>query len=249
MLRSIALDSQALPPNRLPESCVAASQLRAEDDFNRRRKSTATESAEEQCAADQVLNHQQAWHDSQETQMHSIEFERYRELEAQREEHPSVVVAQATPAPRAPQVEAPHPTPPPVQSTVSGSCFFVSADGIVVTNHHVVEGARSISVIDANNTKYEATILRDYVERDLALLDVPGASKHAALAFDETGRMSLGQQVFTIGYPLPNELGSDPKYFEGVVAGLRGLISTGCSKSAFRSSRETQVVLSRRMRD
>ena len=121
---------------------------------------------------------------------------------------------------------APPPTPPPPappSPTVSlGSCFFVSPDGIAVTNHHVIAGARRIVVIDADQTKHAATVLRASPDADLVALDVPSAAKHAAIGIDANPSLRLGQAIFTIGFPYASELGFDPKFADGAIGGLKG---------------------------
>ncbi len=103
-----------------------------------------------------------------------------------------------------------------------GSCFFVSRDGIAITNRHVVDGAKSIVVIDAKNEKHHATILRRSPDMDLVALDVPSATTHAAVPIATRSALALGQSIFTVGFPYPEQLGFDPKFADGAIAGLRG---------------------------
>jgi len=104
-----------------------------------------------------------------------------------------------------------------------GSCFFVSPDGVVVTNRHVISGAKTIVVIDALNEKHAATVLRTSRDADLVALDVPDATKHSALPIETSAGVKLGQSVFTIGFPYATYLGFDPKFADGGVGGLKGL--------------------------
>lgn len=104
----------------------------------------------------------------------------------------------------------------------TGSCFFVSPDGIAVTNAHVIEGASSIVVVDAAGTQRPATVLRRSPDVDLVALDIPGATKHDALPIDAGASLQLGQSLFTIGFPYSSILGGDPKFADGSVAGLKG---------------------------
>jgi S1-C subfamily serine protease len=118
----------------------------------------------------------------------------------------------------------PNPSPPTAEPSVSlGSCFFVSPDGIAVTNRHVVAGAKKIVVIDASNEKHAATVLRTSADADLVALDVPDATKHAAVPIETSVGLKLGQAIFTIGFPYATRLGFDPKYSDGAVGGLKGL--------------------------
>jgi S1-C subfamily serine protease len=210
------------PPDVLPMSCVAAARLRAEDRFHNSAKTQATIFAEGNCVRDQAATQQQWWHASQDVQMERIEWDHYGELRNAAQS----MSREPPPQPAAPASADPttQPRPSTDPETISfGSCFFVSPDGIVVTNRHVIEGAKTITVIDATNVKHEATVLRSSEEKDLAVLDVPSAAHHAALAIDGGASISLGQHVFTIGFPLPTSLGFDPKFSDGAVAGLKGL--------------------------
>lgn len=209
----------------LPMSCVAAARLRGEDRFHNAPKTDATIAAERTCARDQASSNQEQWHASQEVRMERIEWDHYKELsqasdvsQAQTRQPPGLENA-PPPAERIPAQPEPAPR---TTAYHLGSCFFVSPDGIAVTNDHVVAGAQAIIVIDASNVKHDATVLRSSKDRDLAVLDIPSAAHHAALALDSATSISLGQHVFTIGFPLPTELGFDPKFSDGAVAGLRG---------------------------
>jgi S1-C subfamily serine protease len=120
--------------------------------------------------------------------------------------------------------EPPPTAPTPAPATLSlGSCFFVSPDGIAVTNHHVVEGARRIVVVDAAHVEHAATVLRSLRDVDLVALDVPSATAHAAVPIASNVALRLGQPIFTIGFPYPTSLGGDPKFANGAVGGLTGL--------------------------
>src|SRR5438105_2434545 len=58
------------------------------------------------------------------------------------------------------------------ESRAQGSGFVYGSDGRVVTNYHVVQGAKSISVTFADGSKYDATVVGSYASSDVALLQV-----------------------------------------------------------------------------
>ncbi len=126
-----------------------------------------------------------------------------------------------TPPPATPAIGEKAPV---VESLGFGSCFFVSTDGIAVTNLHVIEGASEIVVVDASGTKHVATVLRSLPDVDLAAIDVAVLDKVPALPVDFSPKsVTLGEPVFTIGFPYPSALGFDPKFADGAISGLNGL--------------------------
>lgn len=76
----------------------------------------------------------------------------------------------------------------------------VSADGDVITNAHVVHGARRVRVRLRNLQFVEAKVVGVDRETDLALLKVPGESWHH-LPMGDSARLRQGQVVFALGSP------------------------------------------------
>jgi Flp pilus assembly protein TadD len=99
-----------------------------------------------------------------------------------------------------------------------GSGFFVSTDGLVVTNFHVIEGANaaSVSAGGATDVPVECVIASDR-DSDLVLLRVRARPKQY-LALSDEAPPAVGSKVYAIGCPegLTNTLS------EGLVSGLRG---------------------------
>ena len=87
----------------------------------------------------------------------------------------------------------------------SGSGILISADGYVVTNHHVVEGATSLSVILSTGTEYTATLIGSDERTDLALLKIEGDSFPYA-TFGDSNALRVGELCVAIGNPLGQEL-------------------------------------------
>lgn len=102
----------------------------------------------------------------------------------------------------------------------SGTCFFVAA-GVAITNHHVVEGGGTLTILDSQGRMLAATVQRSSAEADLAVLAVPTATGIPPLPLGADA--GLGAHVFTIGFPFPSVLGFDPKFAEGAVGGVSGL--------------------------
>ena len=82
-----------------------------------------------------------------------------------------------------------------------GSAFVVTADGYVVTNSHVLDGARQAIVGTHDGQEQQVSVVADDPEADLALLKLPG-SGHPFLPFGSSARLELGEDLVILGYPL-----------------------------------------------
>ncbi len=84
----------------------------------------------------------------------------------------------------------------------SGSGVVVESKGLIVTNAHVVEDARSITV-ELQGKKYQADVVSQGSSRclDLALLQIRSQNSLPKLNFTSLNAVRKGQQVFAIGYP------------------------------------------------
>ena len=101
----------------------------------------------------------------------------------------------------------------------SGTAFFVSNKGHLLTNNHVVEGC-NISKITYNNKDYDVRLLATDKNLDLALLKVNLKNKsYIDFARDEPMKM---QKVYVGGYPLGKGLSDDLKISSGIVSSLKG---------------------------
>ncbi|AUD14781.1 MULTISPECIES: S1C family serine protease [unclassified Planococcus (in: firmicutes)] len=75
-------------------------------------------------------------------------------------------------------------------------------DAYVVTNHHVVEGAKEVVVTLADGEELEAEVLGSDVWTDLAVLKVPGAQIDTIAEFGDSSVLKSGEPVIAIGNPL-----------------------------------------------
>ena len=82
-----------------------------------------------------------------------------------------------------------------------GSAFVVTPDGYVVTNSHVLNGARQAVVGTYVGEEAHATVVADDPEGDLALLKLPGGP-HPFLAFGRSADLQVGEDLVILGYPL-----------------------------------------------
>ena len=83
----------------------------------------------------------------------------------------------------------------------SGSGVIVSADGYIVTNNHVVEGADEITVILTDNREFSAKIIGTDPTTDLALIKVNGKDM-PAITIADSQKLKIGEWVLAIGNPL-----------------------------------------------
>jgi len=89
----------------------------------------------------------------------------------------------------------------PVPQRGAGSGFIISKDGYVVTNNHVVEGAREIVVKLAGGEEYSATVVGRDPKTDLALLKVKAGKDLPAVALGDSEALRVGDVVVAIGNP------------------------------------------------
>jgi len=108
------------------------------------------------------------------------------------------------------------------QSTRSGTGFLVHPEGRLLTALHVVKGASKIEVLCPDSASSSATIERSSEVSDLAILKTVPAGRSAYLSFEGTDTLELGTYVFTVGFPAPDILGTEPKFTEGSVTALSG---------------------------
>lgn len=101
----------------------------------------------------------------------------------------------------------------------NGSGFFVTNDGYLVTNFHVVKDAKKVKVKN-NSGIYSAVVVHVDQDNDLALLKVSG--RFAPLLIS-TNDAQLGEAVFTIGFPNIVLQGTEPKYTDGKISSLAGV--------------------------
>lgn len=86
----------------------------------------------------------------------------------------------------------------PVQG--AGSGVIISADGYIVTNNHVVDGADKIEVVLNDKRSFEAKLVGTDPTTDIALLKVEATGLHA-LAFANSDNVRVGEWVLAVGNP------------------------------------------------
>ncbi|SUS05662.1 conserved hypothetical protein [uncultured Defluviicoccus sp.] len=104
----------------------------------------------------------------------------------------------------------------------SGSGFFVSAAGHVLSNAHVVQGCRRIMIQPPGGEASRATVIATSAADDLALLK-PDAIAFAAAQFRTGAPLRQGESVLAYGFPLAGALASSGNATVGHVTALAGL--------------------------
>jgi S1-C subfamily serine protease len=102
-----------------------------------------------------------------------------------------------------------------------GSGFFVTKDGYLLTNHHVVKNAERIEV-KYQSKVFAAKVIEVDTVNDLAVLKVEG-NNFQPLPISRAESADLGQEVFTIGFPNIEMQGIEPKYTDGKISSLAGM--------------------------
>jgi len=126
-----------------------------------------------------------------------------------------------TPAPEVmPGVEGESPSADGA-ATRTGTGFFVDGNGTVLTSQHVVSGATRIAAICGGEPAAEASVLGSSESTDLAILHT-GLKPAVHLTLARPRSASVGQRVFTYGYPVADVLGAEPKFTEGTISALSG---------------------------
>jgi S1-C subfamily serine protease len=106
----------------------------------------------------------------------------------------------------------------------AGTGIVLTANGIVLTNNHVINGATKITVTDIGNGQtYPAEVVGYDRTHDVAVLQVTGASGLATSTIGDSTKVSIGQQIVAIGNA--GGVGGMPSTAGGTVSGLNEAIT------------------------
>jgi S1-C subfamily serine protease len=105
-----------------------------------------------------------------------------------------------------------------------GSGFFMSSDGYIVTNAHVIENANRINALTSDRSSYDVQLVGIDELRDIALLKASGNFEF--LEFADSSQLQLGKKVVAIGNPL----GLSFTVTEGIISGLDRKGTNGLSE-------------------
>jgi S1-C subfamily serine protease len=113
---------------------------------------------------------------------------------------------------------------PNIQEVGAGSGFFVSQDGLILTNRHVVsDTTASYTVITSDGKKYDAKVLAQDPVNDLAIVKI-SIQNAPFLKLADSSQLQVGQQVIAIG----NSLGQyQNTVTSGIISGIGRSITAG----------------------
>ena len=112
-----------------------------------------------------------------------------------------------------------------VKSTVTikckdghGSGFFISEDGYIITNYHVITDTTKLEIVMNDGTKYKPIVVRSNKNSDLALLKI---EKNGIVPFKLTDNESyrMGQEIYAIGTPSAEDLSQT--LTKGIISSIR----------------------------
>ena len=116
-----------------------------------------------------------------------------------------------------------------VEVKATGTGVVFSKEGYIITNHHVVDGAKQIIVdiyVGGVLKSLNAELVVTDKENDIAVIKITESFsdiESVDYSFKEDGTLDVGEMVFTIGYPLAlSGMGKDPKFTDGKVSSKRG---------------------------
>jgi TPR repeat protein len=101
----------------------------------------------------------------------------------------------------------------------NGTGFFITDDGYLISNYHVIKDATQIRLITADGI-IRAEVVGVDATNDLALLKATG--QFSALPIANSRGVKLGNTVVTVGFPNPDIQGFSPKFAKGDIASLAG---------------------------
>lgn len=106
----------------------------------------------------------------------------------------------------------------------SGSGSVIDNNGMILTNQHVVDGAREISVRMHNGLSYPAVIVGQDQETDIAILQVKAeADLLYPISWHDNGALRVGQRIYAIGNPF----GLERTMSKGMISSLNRQIASG----------------------
>ncbi len=105
----------------------------------------------------------------------------------------------------------------------AGSGFIINQDGLIVTNNHVVEGAKELTVTLSNKQEYPAKVIGRDPKTDIALVKIEPKEKLTAVSLGDSDRLRVGDWVLAVGNPF----GLSNTVTAGIVSAKKRVIGAG----------------------
>jgi len=96
----------------------------------------------------------------------------------------------------------------------AGSGFIISADGLIVTNHHVIDDASEIEVVMNDGTRFKAAVKGIDSKTDMALLKIESDQPLPYVAFGDSDSAEVGDWVVAVG----NQFGLGGSVTAGIIS-------------------------------
>ncbi len=109
---------------------------------------------------------------------------------------------------------------PAIDSQASG--FVITSQGHLLTSAHGIEG-NQMATIWINGSRHPAKVLATDTNLDVALLQIEGDKSFPYLSFSADTNYHMGQDAFTMGFPLVEVLGTSPRLNKGLISSAVGL--------------------------
>lgn len=116
----------------------------------------------------------------------------------------------------------------------TGSGFVYKREndiGYIITNHHVVDGANAIYVINSEGVRSEATLLGSDEYADIAVLSIDGAGVVSIATVGDSTKTELGDTVFTVGSPLGSKY--QGTVTKGIISGKNREVTVNLTNGSF----------------
>ncbi len=104
-----------------------------------------------------------------------------------------------------------------------GSGFVIDARGYILTCGHLFEKEK-LATVWIKGKRYEADVIKTDADKDMALLKIRGDNlRFRALSIVKAQNYKMGQEVFSIGFPLSDILGNSPRLNKGLISSTVGV--------------------------
>lgn len=120
-----------------------------------------------------------------------------------------------------------------------GSGFIIASDGLVVTNHHVVDGSDALEVKLSDGRRFTAKVLGSDPHTDVALLQLEGAKNLPTVPLGQSDNLSVGDWVLALGSPM----GLEQSATTGIVS-AKGRGSLGLYRNSYIDFLQTDAAIS-----
>lgn len=118
-----------------------------------------------------------------------------------------------------------------VAGTGSGFVYKIDSKyGYIMTNEHVVEGAKKLTVVMTNEKEIEATKLGGDEYLDIAILRIPAEEVLKVAEIGSTENLKLGDTIFTIGSPVGEEYYNTVT--SGIISGIDRLVTVSVNSQS-----------------